>query len=199
MIPIKDWPADERPREKLMLRGAQALSDAELLAIFLRTGTRGKTAVDLSRELLHDFGSLRAMFDASEMRFCEANGLGPAKFVQLQAILEMSKRYLRERMQRGDVLEDPDAVRFYLASKLRDRPAEVFACVFLDNRHRVIQLKNYSTVRLTVPACIRAKWCAKHFSIMRQQLFWPIIILQVSPNPVSLMSVLRSVYRKRWR
>ncbi|PID99979.1 MAG: hypothetical protein CSA79_05800, partial [Thiothrix nivea] len=94
MVPIKDWPADERPREKLMIRGAQALSDAELLAIFLRTGTRGKTAVDLSRELLHEFGSLRAMFDAGEARFCEANGLGPAKFVQLQAILEMSKRYL---------------------------------------------------------------------------------------------------------
>lgn len=138
MIPIKDWPADERPREKLLIRGAQALSDAELLAIFLRTGTRGKTAVDLSRELLHDFGGLRTMFDADEARFCEANGLGPAKFVQLQAVLEMSKRYLRERMQRGEVLEDPDAVRFYLASKLRDRPAEVFACVFLDNRHRVI-------------------------------------------------------------
>ncbi len=139
MITIKDWPADERPREKLLTRGPQALSDAELLAIFLRTGTRGKTAVDLARELLHDFGSLRAMFDADESGFCRANGLGQAKFVQLQGVLEMSRRYLRERVQRGDVLEDPDAVRFYLASKLRDRHAEVFACVFLDNRHRVIQ------------------------------------------------------------
>ena len=139
MISIKDWPADERPREKLLLRGPQALSDAELLAIFLRTGTRGKTAVDLARELLHDFGSLRAMFDADEDSFCQGNGLGQAKFVQLQGVLEMSRRYLRERVHRGDVLEDPDAVRFYLASKLRDRYAEVFSCIFLDNRHRVIQ------------------------------------------------------------
>lgn len=148
MITIKDWPADERPREKLLARGPQALSDAELLAIFLRTGTRGKTAVDLARELLHDFGSLRAMFDADELHFCQGNGLGQAKFVQLQGVLEMSRRYLRERVQRGDVLEDPDAVRFYLASKLRDRHAEVFACVFLDNRHRVIQYEElfYGTI-----------------------------------------------------
>jgi len=138
MVPIKNWPAEERPREKLLQRGAQALSDAELLAIFLRTGTRGKTAVDLARELLHEFGSLRAMFEASETQFCEANGLGQAKFVQMQAVLEMSRRYLQERMQRGDTLTDPDAVRQYLASKLRDERSEVFACVFLDNRHRVI-------------------------------------------------------------
>ncbi len=138
MIPIKDWPADERPREKLLLRGAQSLSDAELLAIFLRTGTRGKTAVDLARELLHDFNGLRALFEAEEAQFCQANGLGQAKFVQMQAVLEMSRRYLRERLKRGDVLSDPDAVRLYLLAKLRDQPAEVFACVFLDNRHRVI-------------------------------------------------------------
>ncbi len=119
-----------------MIRGAQALSDAD------------KTAVDLSRELLHEFGSLRAMFDAGEARFCEANGLGPAKFVQLQAILEMSKRYLRERMQRGQIMEDPDSVRFYLAAKLRDRPGEVFACLFLDNHHRMIQFEElfYGTI-----------------------------------------------------
>ncbi|WP_026154744.1 RadC family protein [Thiolinea disciformis] len=137
-MPIKDWPADERPREKLLLRGAQSLSDAELLAIFLRTGTRGKTAVDLARELLHDFNGLRALFEAEEAQFCQANGLGQAKFVQMQAVLEMSRRYLRERLKRGDVLSDPDAVRLYLLAKLRDQPAEVFACVFLDNRHRVI-------------------------------------------------------------
>jgi len=138
MIPIKDWPADERPREKLLLRGAQALSDAELLAIFLRTGTRGKTAVDLARELLHDFNGLRALFEADEAQFCQSNGLGQAKYVQMQAVLEMSRRYLRERLKRGDVLSDPDAVRLYLLAKLRDQPAEVFACLFLDNRHRVI-------------------------------------------------------------
>lgn len=148
MIPIKDWPADERPREKLLTRGSDFLSDAELLAIFLRTGTRGKTAVDLSRELLRDFGSLRALFDADELRFCQANGLGQAKYVQLQAVLEMSRRYLRERVQRGSVLADPDAVRFFLASKLRNRHAEVFSCVFLDKRQRVIQFEElfYGTV-----------------------------------------------------
>ena len=139
MIPIKNWPADERPREKLILRGAQALSDAELLAIFLRTGTRGKTAVDLARELLHEFGSLRALFEADEGHFCEGNGLGQAKYVQLQAVLEMSSRYLKERLERGAALSDPDSVRFYLSTRLRDRPAEVFACLFLDNRHHVLQ------------------------------------------------------------
>ncbi|MEZ5448090.1 MAG: DNA repair protein RadC [Thiolinea sp.] len=147
-MPIKNWPADERPREKLLIRGAQSLSDAELLAIFLRTGTRGKTAVDLARELLHEFGSLRALFEADESGFCAANGLGQAKFVQLQAVLEMSRRYLRERLQRGDALSDPDAVRVFLTSKLRDRQAEVFACLFLDNRHRVLHFDElfYGTI-----------------------------------------------------
>lgn len=139
MIPIKNWPADERPREKLLLRGAQALSDAELLAIFLRTGTRGKTAVDLARGLLHEFGSLRALFEADEAHFCKANGLGQAKYVQLQAVLEMSSRYLKERLERGAALSDPDSVRFYLSTRLRHKPSEVFACLFLDNRHQVIQ------------------------------------------------------------
>lgn len=139
MIPIKNWPADERPREKLLLRGAQALSDAELLAIFLRTGTRGKIAVDLARELLHEFGSLRALFEADEAHFCQANGLGQAKYVQLQAVLEMSSRYLQERLERGAALSDPDSVRFYLSTRLRHKLAEVFACLFLDNRHQVIQ------------------------------------------------------------
>ena len=148
MIPIKDWPAEERPREKLLSRGPQALSDAELLAIFLRTGTRGKTAVDLARELLHGFGNLRTLFDANQERFCDANGLGQAKYVQMQAVLEMSRRYLRERMERGDVLSDPDAVRFFLSSKLRAAHSEIFACVFLDNRHRVLQYEElfYGTI-----------------------------------------------------
>lgn len=136
---ITDWPVDERPREKLLARGASALSDAELLAIFLRVGIRGKTAVDLARELLHGFGSLRQLFDADAQQFCAVQGMGEAKYVQLQAVLEMSRRYLAEKMRRGDPLTDPDAVRFYLTSKLRDCRAEVFACLFLDNRHRVLQ------------------------------------------------------------
>lgn len=136
---ITDWPIDERPREKLLQRGAEALSDAELLAIFLRTGTRGKTAVDLARELIQEFGSLRALFEATQERFCQANGLGDAKYVQLQAVLEMSKRYLFESLERGEPLSDPDTVRFYLKARLRDYRHEVFCCLFLDTRHRVIQ------------------------------------------------------------
>lgn len=148
IMAITDWPVDERPREKLLTRGSQALSDAELLAIFLRVGVKGKTAVDLSRELLQTFGSLRQLFDADVQKFCATHGMGKAKYVQLQAVLEMSRRYLAETMRRGDPLNDPDSVRHYLAAKLRDRRSEVFACLFLDNRHRVIQYEElfYGTI-----------------------------------------------------
>jgi len=135
---ITDWPREERPREKLLLKGATALSDAELLAIFLRTGTRGKTAVDLARDLLNRFGSLRSLLEANLKEFCEGEGLGEAKFAQLQATTEMARRHLLEKLHREDVMENPDDTRRYLQSRLRDYPHEVFACLFLDNRHRVI-------------------------------------------------------------
>lgn len=135
---ITDWPADERPREKLLARGASALSDAELLAIFLRTGTRGKTAVDLARELLVEHGSLRALLQADRARFCATHGLGDAKYAQLQAVLEMARRHLGETLRRGDALRNPADTRGYLIARLRDYAHEVFACLFLDNRHRVI-------------------------------------------------------------
>ena len=135
---ITDWPLAERPREKLLARGAAALSDAELLAIFLRTGTRGRTAVDLAREMLAEFGGLRALLDAERTRCCRAAGLGEAKFVQLKASLELGRRYLEERLQRGDALASPEDTRRYLHARLRAHPHEVFACLFLDNRHRVI-------------------------------------------------------------
>ncbi|MDE2092017.1 MAG: DNA repair protein RadC [Gammaproteobacteria bacterium] len=135
---INDWPAGERPREKLLSRGAQALSDAELLAIFLRTGVRGKSAVDLARELLSKFGGLRALFAAERPHLCAATGLGPAKYAQLQAVLEMARRHLGEPLIRGDALTDPHATRRYLITRLRDLPREIFTCVYLDNRHRVI-------------------------------------------------------------
>ncbi len=136
---IRDWPVDERPREKLLQRGCFALSDAELLAIFLRTGVAGKSAVDLARELLVEYGSLRALLAADRHRFCSSPGLGPAKYVQLQAVLEMGRRHLQESLQREDVLTSPDATRDYLRSRLRGYPYEVFACLFLDSRHRVIE------------------------------------------------------------
>lgn len=135
---ITDWPAEERPREKLLLRGAAALSDAELLAIFLRTGLPGKSAVDLARELLQQFDGLRPLLEAGRGEFCRGKGLGEAKYVQLQACLELSRRHLLITLRRGNALTSPDHTRNYLSAQLRDRHQEVFACLFLDNRHRVL-------------------------------------------------------------
>ena len=135
---ITDWPASERPREKLLERGPAALSDAELLAIFLRTGTQGITAVDLARELLSDYGSLRSLLEADHQRFCQGKGLGSAKYTLLQASLEMARRHLGEQLQRGEALGGSEQTRRYLSARLRDYPHEVFACLFLDNRHRVL-------------------------------------------------------------
>ncbi len=137
---IKEWAEQDRPREKLLHRGAAALTDAELLAIFLRTGSPGKSAVDLARELLNDFGSLNALLASDQHRFCEAKGLGLATYVQLQAVLEMSRRHFNEILQRGDVLSTPEITRSYLSAQLRGYSYEVFACLFLDNQHRIIQL-----------------------------------------------------------
>lgn len=136
---ISDWPEAERPREKLLARGPQALSDAELLAIFLRTGVKGKTAVDLARELLTQFGSLRALLNADQARFTACKGLGLAKYVQLQAVLEMARRHLRETLERGDAITSPTLTRAFLLRHLRDHPYEIFAALFLDTRHRVIR------------------------------------------------------------
>lgn len=138
---IKDWAVEDRPREKLLLRGANVLSDAELLAIFLRTGIKGKSAVDLAKDLLEDSGGLNALMGASEDRFCQHKGLGQAKFVQMKAVVEMSQRYLDEKMRHGSVLTNASAVEDYLKLQLRNYPYEVFCCVFLDNKHRVIEFE----------------------------------------------------------
>ena len=135
---IRDWPAGERPRERLLNNGPAVLSDAELLAIFLRTGVPGKSAVDLARELLVRFGSLRRLLAASREAFCAAPGLGDAKFAQLQAVLEMGRRNLSEALERGEPLLSPEHTERYLHARLRDHPYEVFAILFLDNRHRVL-------------------------------------------------------------
>ena len=135
---IRDWPAAERPREKLLQHGSGSLSDAELLAIFLRTGVSGKSAVDLARHLLSEFGSLRALLEADLRAFCGQLGLGPAKFSQLQAVLEISRRHLAERLRRDSALESPQAVRDYLKSLLRHEPHEVFGCLFMDSKHRML-------------------------------------------------------------
>ena len=135
---INNWPEGERPREKLLQRGASSLSDAELLAIFLRTGVKGKSAVDLAREMLTQFGSLTQLFAANHKEFCAVHGMGKAKFVQLQAVQEMARRALNEEMQSGDALNSPGAVRGYLQLLLRGRGQEVFMVIFLDAQHRVI-------------------------------------------------------------
>jgi len=132
---IVDWPAAERPREKLLSSGPGALSDAELLAIFLRTGVAGKSAVDLARELLRDFGGLRPLLEAGQQDFCRALGLGTAKYAQLQAVLEMAKRHLSASMQAGDLLTSPQLVRDYLRAQLRHRRREVFALLLLDSQN----------------------------------------------------------------
>jgi DNA repair protein RadC len=135
---IRDWPAAERPREKLLDQGPESLSDAELLAIFLRTGVSGKSAVDLARHLLLQFGSLRALMEADQLTFSRQLGLGPAKFAQLQAVLEMARRHLAERLRRDSVLDSPLVVRDYLKALLRHEPHEVFGCLFLDAKNRVL-------------------------------------------------------------
>ncbi|MEW6766037.1 MAG: DNA repair protein RadC [Pseudomonadota bacterium] len=135
---ITDWPEDERPREKLLKHGPAALSDGELLAIFLRTGVAGKSAVDLARELLAGFGGLRPLMNASRKDFCAALGLGDAKYAQLQAVLEMARRHMREGLERGEAFTSPGAVRGYLQARLRDQPREVFLVLFIDTRHRLI-------------------------------------------------------------
>jgi DNA repair protein RadC len=142
---ITDWPADERPREKMLRRGPGALSDAELLAIFLRTGVKGKTAVDLARNLLEEFGSLRSLLAAGKEEFCACQGLGSAKYTQLQAVLEMGRRHLWETITRSDCLNNPDETRNYLTSRLREHHNEVFACLFLDNKNRIIQYEELFT------------------------------------------------------
>ena len=138
MAPIKDWPALERPREKLLARGAGALSDAELLAIFIRSGVRGKTALDVARGVLNELGGLRATLDSQRARFCRANGVSEVTFITLQASLELGRRHLESRLERGVSLATPDDTRRYLSCRLRGYPHEVFACLFLDNRNRVL-------------------------------------------------------------
>jgi DNA repair protein RadC len=146
---ITDWPADDRPREKLLGKGASALSDAELLAIFLRTGLKGKSAVDLARDLLNHFGSLTALCAATQVELCAVPGIGPAKFVQLQAAVEMTRRALKEKIVKGDALNSPAAVREYLRLQLQALPHEVFVALFLDAQNRVIEFEELFRGTLT--------------------------------------------------
>jgi DNA repair protein RadC len=136
---IKNWPVEERPREKLLSVGAENLSDSELLAIFFRSGIPGLNAVDMARTLLQHFGGLRALFAAPCDVFCQQRGLGPAKFVQLQAVIEMSRRYFTEQAKITNILNSPGLVKDFLTAHLSAETNEVFAVVYLDNQHRVLK------------------------------------------------------------
>ena len=135
---ISDWPESERPREKLLKNGAAQLSDAELLAIFLRTGMAGKSAVDLARELLTRFHGLTGLFSAEQSAFCQVRGMGPAKYAQLQAVVEMARRALAEKMKNGDAMSSPQSVRDYLRLTLQGKKHEIFVGIFLDAQNRTI-------------------------------------------------------------
>lgn len=138
---ITDWPAQERPREKLLQQGAGSLSDAELLAIFLRTGMAGCSALDLARNLLNTFGSVRGVLDAPLAEFCDQPGMGQSRFVLLQAALQLAQRHLLEGLQRSDCLNSSALTRNYLRCRLRHYEREVFLCLFLDNQNRVIAVE----------------------------------------------------------
>jgi len=127
-----------KPREKLAEQGVTALNDAELLAILLGTGTGRQPVIELAGQLLERFGGLRGLLQASRATLERQRGLGPAKSAKLLAVLELSRRYLHQVLVRGEPLENPAVTEQYLQSVLRDRPHEVFACLFLDTRHRVI-------------------------------------------------------------
>ncbi|HDS1678763.1 TPA: DNA repair protein RadC [Pseudomonas putida] len=133
---IREWPAEERPREKLMQRGAASLTDAELLAVFLGSGVRGRNVVELARGLLVRFGGLRQLLEADREAFVGELGLGPVRYGQLQALLEIGRRHLATAIERESAMDSPAAVRRYLKSMLRHEVSEVFGCLFLDTKHR---------------------------------------------------------------
>lgn len=146
---IPDWPESERPREKLLKNGAVNLSDSELLAIFLRTGMAGKSAVDLARELLKHFDGLTGLFASDQSTFCQVPGMGPAKYAQLQAVLEMARRALEETLKAGDTMNSPKSVRDYLRLSLEGRKHEIFVAIFLDAQNRAIATEELFNGTLT--------------------------------------------------
>ncbi len=146
---ITDWPIADRPREKLLARGVEFLSDTELLAIFLRTGISGKSAVDLARDLIAHFGSLANIFNANQDSFCQIPGMGVAKYAQLQAILEIARRTLHEDLKQGIAMNSPNQVKHFLRLSLSSKQMEVFMGIFLDAQHRVLATEELFSGTLT--------------------------------------------------
>lgn len=174
---IRDWPEAERPRERLLAHGPGSLSDGELLAIFLRTGVAGHSAVDVARNLLIRFGGLRALLEADQKTFSQHFGMGPAKYAQLQASIEMNRRYMAERLNRGPAMEDPSSVRHYLKAKLRHERQEVFGCLFLTPSISRWVSKYCFAAPSTARRCIRVRWSNGPSPQMRQRSSWRTIIL----------------------
>ncbi len=142
---ISDWTDGERPREKLLRKGATALSDAELLAIILRVGTRNQNALELANTLLERFSGLARLMDCHLSELRRIDGVGPGKYSQLKAVLELSRRYLEGQMRKGKVFSNSKLTRDYLMSRLKGYPHEVFGCLFLDNRHKIISFEELFT------------------------------------------------------
>lgn len=148
---ITNWPQEDRPREKLLIKGESALTDAELIAILLKSGTRGKTALDLARELLIEYGSIKKLMLAPPPSLMHKPGLGSAKYTSLKAAIELGRRYLGEPMQVGATLNNSRATQQFLAERLREYTSEVFACLFMDNHFRLINYEElfYGTINET--------------------------------------------------
>jgi DNA repair protein RadC len=143
---ISDWPPGERPRERLLALGPAALSDAELLAVVLRTGIRGKSAVELGRELLERFKGVAGILGAD---LNGVKGLGPAKRAQFEAALELARRSLKDELRSASAITSPGAVRDYLRLAIADREHEVFVCLWLDAQHRVLRFEELFRGTLT--------------------------------------------------
>lgn len=142
---IRDWPVDERPQERLLREGSERLSDAELLALFLRSGLPGQSAVSLARQALHYFGNIRNLLLADCASFCKMKGLGVVRYTQLQAALELSRRHLAISLREPDALNASHKVKGYLKARLRDLKHEVFAALILDTQHRILSFELLST------------------------------------------------------
>jgi len=135
---ICNWPKTERPRERLIERGPDALSDGELLAVFIGCGTRGRSAVDLARSLIHEFGSLRDFLTAEPSRCLGQLGIGPARYASMQAALELARRHYGHAVRSDSSVENPTEMRSFVLTQLRDKPYEVFCVLHLDVHYRLM-------------------------------------------------------------
>lgn len=179
---IRDWPEGERPREKLLARGSAALSDAELLALLLGSGSRGKDAIALGREVLSNAGSLSALLGQPEQQI-RASGLGPAERARIVAALELARRSLAEELQQRHSLSNPRDSGDYLRARLRHLPYEVFGCLYPTIAIVCWRSRNCFAAPSTAPVCIHGRWCAPACSTTPARLFLPTTT-RALPNPV---------------